>query len=306
MAQDIQNIAVKKLKILSSVQPRESIDQDTASGWAELLAEDPTFQFPPGVAFQNPRTHDIVLADGFTRQSAYVIAERTLMPIDVREGDEGDATWFALGANNKHGRPLSPLERHGAIEKALRHRNRAELTNKELARALGVSLRMVERTITVSKKAATKDRIDKMPKDKFSAEALAAIDKIGLCNEQAKIAILQGAIKKPDDELIAFAEYDCALQLKLAPFFFTAELTLANAINAIEKRPTAIDRPLEEYILYTMMRGVDQQFYFFSDTVEVHIGLLAQTPEASIVKPVKARAVTVPSEDENLDDEGPL
>lgn len=306
---DIQNIAVKKIRILASVQPRDAIDEEVASGWAELLIEDPEFQMPAATAFQNPETQDVILSDGFTRLRAYMIAERHLMPVDVKEGDSEDAAWFAMFANGKHGRPLSQWERRAAIEKALSHRNRGEMTQEEIAKLFGVSLRTVATVASEHRKTGRNPQspsenvqncTSSVPtlskgekKERFSPEILEAIDKVGACLPNAKVAILNGSINKPEDELLAFAELDCETQVKLAQYFFSGGMSLKNALNTIAKRPTSDERPMREFLAYAQMHGTDQTFYFYDDTIEVFIGLLAQTPPEQITHTTTRQTVSV-------------
>lgn len=308
---DIVNTPLKKVKILQSVQPRDSIDQELVGEWAELLIADPSFQMPPGVAYQNPKTHEIVLSDAFHRHAAYVIAERTLFPLEIREGDAEDASLNALTANSKHGRQLNRFERSAAIQKFFAHSKRGDRSQADIADLFGVSVTTVERALAEGRKQgkiehSRQSNIEKSPsnegnstgglstrepKERFSAEVLEAINKIGECNQHAKTALLNGSIRKPDDELLSFSELDCPRQVQLAPYFLTADLSLKAAINAISKRPTDVDCRVRELIQYAQLKGVDQSFYYFEDSVEVTVTLLAQTPASEPVqKTLSAKA----------------
>lgn len=290
---EIENVPVRKLKCLHNVQPREEIDGERVQAMAELLMEDPEFQFEPGKAFRNPRNGDLLVADGFTRRAAYEVAERHLMPMDIEEGDEGDASWYALSANARHGKPLTTSETHLAIGRALEHRNRKDMSQEQLAKMLGISARTIRRHVEEHRPKPKKsvERGESEPKEKFSAEVIEAIDKIGECLPNAKIAILNGSIKKPEDELIAFAELDCETQTKLASYFFTADLSLKGAINAATKRPADVDSAIRDYINYTQLKGVGQTWYFFGDSVSVEICLLIETKEEAVTKVRKPVAV---------------
>lgn len=295
---DIQNLPCKKLLIRQAVQPREELDDELVQSFAELLMEDPEFQFEPVVAFQTPRNGDLIVADGFHRVAGYKTAERTLIPVLVHEGDEGDASWYALTANSRHGKPLNRQETYDAVVKALDHRNRKELSFAQLGKLFGRAERTIYRINQEYRKAPEKKKTsessEREQKEKFSPEVIEAIDKIGSCLPNAKVAILNGSIKKPEDELIAFAELDCETQTKLASYFFTHSMTLKGAMNAAAKRPSDIDAPMRDFIQYTQLRGVGQTWYFHGDTVSVEVTLLVETPEEEVTKPIKSKAISVP------------
>ncbi len=295
---NIESIPVRKIKKLKSVQPRFETDQERVGDFAELLMENDQFEFPPLIVFRNGGD-EVILADGFTRHGAYEVAERKLVACDVREGGELEASWFALSANMRHGTPLNRDEKRVVLYKALDHPNRGHMSIDELAHMLGVSARTVDRAIADRKVEARKEKAPKKEKAAWSSEAMAAIVKIGECNEAAKVGLLDGSIKKPEDELIAFAEYNCEQQLRLAPLFFLRDLTLKQAINLLAQRPTDPDVKMRDYLHYAMMRGTHQSWTFFDDTIEVTVNLLRETQPQEIVRPAK-KAKPAPVEAEEL------
>lgn len=286
---NIESIPVRQIKTLKSVQPRFETDQERVGDFAELLMENEDFEFPPLTIFRDAYGANI-LADGFTRIGAYLIAERKLVACEVKDGDEAAASWYALGANMRHGTPLSRDEKRVVLYKALDHPNRGALTQDEIADMIGVSRSTVTRAIADRKVEARKEKAPKKEKAPYSAEAMAAIVKIGECNEAAKVGLLDGSIKKPEDELIAFAEYNCEQQLRLAPLFFLRDLTLKQAINLLAQRPTDPDVKMRDYLHYAMMRGTHQSWQFYDDSIEVTVNLLRETAPAEIVRPSKSKA----------------
>lgn len=285
---NIESIPVRDIKKLKAVQPRFEINSERVGDFADLLLQNDEFDFPPLTVFRDPLTGELVLADGFTRHGAYLVAERKRVPCDVLDGDEWAASWFALGANMTHGAPLTREERRVVLFKALDHPNRGERTNAQVAEMLGISLKTVERAIT-ERNTENRDKKSKKEKLRFSDEALEAIEKIGQCNEGAKDALLSGTIKKPEDELIAYSELDCPEQLRLAPLFFSRGFNLRDSINLLANRPADAHDRLERFIDYTLMRGCAQAWQFHGDTVEVSITLMRETAPTELVRPSKPK-----------------
>jgi hypothetical protein len=279
---NIESIPVGKIKVLTSVQPRETIDAERVGDFAALLEENPQFEFPPLDVFRDPKTGAIVLADGFTRHQAYEVTRRKLVPCDVHEGDKGAAEWHALFANIRHGAPLNREEHKAVIYRALDHPNRDGMTNAKIAELLGISERTLDRAILDRKHEKAKKT---KPKDEaqFSPELLEAIERIGECNIRAKEGILNGSIKKREDELIRFSEFPCETQLRLAPFFLSTDFSLREAINLQQKRPTDPQVRMKEFLHYAMMVGISQEWMFYDDTVSVCITLLRETQPGELV-----------------------
>ncbi len=270
---NIESIPVRSIKKLAAVQPRFQIDSERVGDFAELLNETPEFDFPPLDVFRDPKTERLVLADGFTRHQAYLVADRARVACFVFEGDENAASWHALGANMRHGAPLTSEERKAAIYKALSHPNAADKTQEQIAQMLGVSTRTIGRAISDREQEKREKKAPKA-KEGLSAEALEAINRIGHCSPGIKEAFLNGALKKPEDELIAYSELDCEQQARLAYAFLTLNMNLRTAQNVIRKRPQDPKQQVIDYLHYTRTMGESQSWTFFDDTMEMTITML--------------------------------
>jgi hypothetical protein len=294
---NIESIPVGKIKVFTTVQPREVIDAERVGDFVSLLEENPAFEFPPLDVFRDPKTGTIIVADGFTRHQAYDVSGRKRVPCNVHEGSKADAEWFALFANVRHGLPLSREERKAAIYRALDHPKRDDFKLPELAEMLGVSVSTIDRAISDRKIEKAKAKADKKTKPEFSPELLEAIERIGECNIRAKEGILQGSIKKPEDELIRFSEFPCEQQLRLAPFFLSTDFTLREALNHLAKRPSDPQARMKEFLHYAMMVGISQEWMFYDDTIRVDITLLRETQPNELVTAGPSNGVEEPEED---------
>ena len=81
------------------------------------------------------------LADGFHRYAALRKLEREEIDADVHSGTREEALWFALGANSRHGRRMTPADKRHAIEVALE--TWPDLSQVRLAKQIGCSQQYV-------------------------------------------------------------------------------------------------------------------------------------------------------------------
>lgn len=84
-----------------------------------------------------------LLADGFHRHAAAVIANRKTIRAEVRVGSFDEALDFVAGANLRHGLPFTRAERRRAVEVKLRLCH--DQSDRSLAEALSVSRDLVAR-----------------------------------------------------------------------------------------------------------------------------------------------------------------
>lgn len=270
-----------KLTILKSLQCRRELDPATVANYAEHLKEDDATDMP---AIQVMRLPDgrIVIIDGIHRNKAYHMAGRDQMPCLFTTGSMEDAQWAAAAANKDHGLPRTMADKRRAVVAALRHPKYASgsVSMRDIAKHVGVSHTMVQ---DAAKKLDLKKEVkedesheDHKAKD-YPAEVLAAIEKIGKTNPAAADALLTGAILKPQDEILRFAEYEPAYQLALAPLFFGRRLSLMASVEIVEKKPTE-NSTIRDAITYARMQGEDIQLAFDNNTVLVTLSVM---PSAS-------------------------
>jgi hypothetical protein len=78
------------------------------------------------------------LSDGFHRLAAFELASRNCVPAEVRAGGLCEAIWDSCGANSTHGQGRSTADLKAVIRRTLDHPNSARLSNRELARHVGL------------------------------------------------------------------------------------------------------------------------------------------------------------------------
>lgn len=104
-------LRISDLTIDGSVLPRICENQTTIDRYAELQR---TKNLPPPVVFCDGTTR--WLADGKHRIRGLKRIGETEVVCDVRKGSKADAIWYAAGANQAHGLPLTADERRNAAE----------------------------------------------------------------------------------------------------------------------------------------------------------------------------------------------
>lgn len=116
-------------------QPRLGIDYDVAYGYGDLMAEG--VKFPPVTVFYDGENY--WLADGFHRYHAAFAQEMTEIAADVIQGTIEDAQWFSFGANKAHGLMRSNDDKQRAVKAALQHPKCAGLSDRAIAKHIGVT-----------------------------------------------------------------------------------------------------------------------------------------------------------------------
>jgi hypothetical protein len=133
----IYSLDLSDLRLDGGTQTRAALLEDTIEDYATRLKEDPEFNFPPGMAFDDSKQYWV--ADGFHRHAAYYRAGRKTMPMEVRPGSQREALQYALSANVSHGLRRSSADKLRALEIALADPEWREWSNYELADLCGVS-----------------------------------------------------------------------------------------------------------------------------------------------------------------------
>ena len=126
-------INLKLIRIDGGTQPRESINMETVSDYAEGVKVG--IEFPPVIAFYDGAEY--WLADGFHRYHAHTKAGRASIQADVRQGSLDDAKLFASGANSDHGLRRSNADKRLAVLMALGVKG--DWSDNRIATHVGVS-----------------------------------------------------------------------------------------------------------------------------------------------------------------------
>lgn len=128
-------ITVADVRLDGSTQPRESVNWEVVSEYAQAMAEGAAF--PPIIVYS--QGWDYWLADGFHRVHALRQLGRTECLADVRPGLLRDAILAAMGANITHGFRRSNADKRRAVLTLLRDEEWSAWSDREIARRCGVA-----------------------------------------------------------------------------------------------------------------------------------------------------------------------
>jgi ParB-like chromosome segregation protein Spo0J len=137
---------MKKLNILNirtdgGTQPRLKLDQSMVKDYAEKMRDG--IAFPPIIVFHDGSEY--WLADGFHRYFATKSNAVTTIEAEIKQGTLREATIFAWGANNRHGKPPKPEDIRAIIRKMLEDEEWGKWSNVQIAKQLEVSVSTVQR-----------------------------------------------------------------------------------------------------------------------------------------------------------------
>jgi hypothetical protein len=127
-------LAIDRIRMDGGTQPRARLVDATVEQYALAMSEGE--QFPPVEVFHDGT--DYWLADGFHRVRAAQQAGLAEVDASVSQGTIEDARWYSFGANKAHGLQRTNDDKEKAVRAALRHAKALGLSDRELARHLGV------------------------------------------------------------------------------------------------------------------------------------------------------------------------
>lgn len=130
---------VASIRIDGGTQPRQSINEQVVSEYAEALQAGE--KLPPVVVFHDGTDH--WLADGFHRYHAHRKAKRKDIAADVRNGTRRDAVLFSVGANAAHGLRRTNEDKRRAVQTLLEDAEWSKWSDRQIAEACGVSVPFV-------------------------------------------------------------------------------------------------------------------------------------------------------------------
>lgn len=132
------SIDPKKIVIDMELQSRVDTDERTVNEYVEaMLAGD---RFPAIVVYYDSLRDAYFLSEGFHRLMAHLRA-RPNDPITVEQrfGSRSEAQWNSICSNKNHGLRRSNEDKRNAVAQALLHPKGAVMSDRSIARALGVS-----------------------------------------------------------------------------------------------------------------------------------------------------------------------
>lgn len=128
-------LPISQLRTDGGTQPRAALDFDAIDDYADAMEDGD--KFPPVVVYYDGENY--WLADGFHRVKAAWQAGRETIAAEVRSGTLEDARWHSFSANKVNGLRRTNDDKQRAIKGALRHPRGAELSDREIARHVGVN-----------------------------------------------------------------------------------------------------------------------------------------------------------------------
>lgn len=146
----MSTINIADIRVNGGTQSRASIDRGVVSDYAEAVRDGATF--PPITVFFDGSSY--WLADGFHRYEAYSAAQVYDVPADIRQGTQRDAILFSVGANASHGLRRTNDDKRRAVLTLLNDPEWSSWSNREIARACGVSEYLVRDTRGICDKNA--------------------------------------------------------------------------------------------------------------------------------------------------------
>jgi len=135
MTKDNKQLNIDQLRIDGDIQPREELDQDTVSEYADRMKNGD--KFPPMLAFHDGS--DYWLVDGFHRFAAYARNDTHVVFAEVRNGTKRDAALAAVECNATHGKRRSNADKRRSVMRLLEDAEWGQWSDNEVARRCGVS-----------------------------------------------------------------------------------------------------------------------------------------------------------------------
>lgn len=132
-------IALNKIRTDGGTQPRESLEPETVTGFAEDMAQGAAF--PPVTLFYDGT--DYWLADGFHRVAAAARLEHQEIAAEVHQGTQRDAILHSCSANATHGQRRTNADKRRAVRTLLEDQEWSAWSDREIARRCAVGYDLV-------------------------------------------------------------------------------------------------------------------------------------------------------------------
>lgn len=139
---DYLEVGIDDITADDQCQQWPELDERVVEHYRELMAEG--VEFPPVSAVQDDDAN-LWLWDGFKRYEAAKRSGHQVIRVAVSQGTRRDAILKSVGANASHGQPRSPEAIRRAIYTLLDDPEWSALSQREIARYVGVSHTTVQR-----------------------------------------------------------------------------------------------------------------------------------------------------------------
>lgn len=132
-------LRIDQIRTDGGTQPRAALNYEVIEEYIEAIRAGA--KFPPIEVFYDGENY--WLADGFHRRDAHFGADLEEIDCHVNQGTLQDAQWFSFGANKANGLYRSNGDKQRAIQAALKHPKSAGLSDREIAKHVGVGNKCV-------------------------------------------------------------------------------------------------------------------------------------------------------------------
>lgn len=129
----IKPLHIDLIKMDAGTQARVEINPQWVDEFAERLQEGE--ELPPVVVFVDGVRH--YLADGFHRVLARIKLGFKSVKAEIKAGTLDEAVWYSLGANARHGHPMTTADKEKAVKTALV--KFPKRSDRDIAKQVGVS-----------------------------------------------------------------------------------------------------------------------------------------------------------------------
>lgn len=194
---------IKDIRLDKDLQSRSYINEDVVAEYAEHMLDGA--KFPPVTVFFDSVYY--WLADGYHRYYGTKKANLDEIEVEVINGTRRDAILYSLGANSKHGLPRSNDDKRKAVQTLLDDMEWCEWSDREIARACGVSNMTVSRIkkslqiATPSEKKYIKEGVEKVMKtEKIGKPEVVSLKPAEIFVEDDKMAEMVVAHQELADE----------------------------------------------------------------------------------------------------------
>lgn len=144
----------KRVKVYTQVQSRVELDDNLVDEYANLIADGT--KLPPPIVYFDAGTGEYILAAGFHRQAAHLVAGTAATTYEIRLGTIRDATLFSAGENAEHGKRRTNADKRNAVMMLLNDEQWRLWTDREIAHKTGTSHPFVSQLRHPEKAAAKK------------------------------------------------------------------------------------------------------------------------------------------------------
>lgn len=132
-------LLISQIRTDGATQPRAELNYEVIEEYSQAMRAG--IVFPSVIVFYDGS--DYWLADGFHRVKAASGAELDRIPVDIRQGTREQAQWFSFGVNKEHGLRRTNADKQRSVLAAMAHPLSTGLSNREIARHVGVEETMV-------------------------------------------------------------------------------------------------------------------------------------------------------------------